>query len=88
LKPSPCELGFFGILGIHFGGYGIKVLVRTDPGCGVGDWQRNCGIDDAMAPGIGALLASWVFLATIWKKFRETKCFFVNGSVKNHGNTR
>jgi hypothetical protein len=38
-------------LGIHFGGYGIKVLVRTDPGCGVGDWQRNCGIDDAMAPG-------------------------------------
>jgi crossover junction endodeoxyribonuclease RuvC len=42
-------------LGIHFGGYGIKVLVRTDPGCGVGDWQRNCGIDDAMAPGIGAL---------------------------------
>ncbi|MFY9362188.1 MAG: hypothetical protein WAO94_02285, partial [Dysgonamonadaceae bacterium] len=65
--------------GIHFGGYGIKVLVHTDPGCGV---------DDAIAPGIGALLASWVFLATIGKKFRETKCFFVNGSVKNHGNTR
>jgi hypothetical protein len=79
LKPSPCELGFFGILGIHFGGYGIKVLVRTDPGCGV---------DDAIAPDIGALLASWVFLGTIWKKFRETECFFVNGSVKNHGNTR
>ena len=76
MKPSPCELGFFGILGIHFGGYGIKVLVRTDPGCGVGDWQRNCGIDDAMAPGIGALPCKLGIFGNDMEEIQGNEMFF------------